>query len=444
MIILKTDQLSILESKLQRSGVRLESKSYPNKAYNRIFYNILSDMGFVDNRSPGKRAIPPNYEELGFDRVAGPPDATDIEQYKYVTNGGDLTDNGLVTQALLFDNDLITDRYHVATLNLLMDLYNQYLGRANDFNHKFDVTQARCRIIDMGMGSDPNCQMHSDVPVDSLTRLSPSNIVAGTYTALYATLAFPEYPNDPQNIIQSVKSGLIQDLSLSFFTADKCTYCSVCLEPMSPFWFWYYCENHGFPGGQTQSGERVVAIMDRADDALTFGLVSDGAVKRAGIILDPFYDGEDPEDIIDNGSEISDNEVQFWIKQLEIELGEHLDTDYIAQIFGRADWNDAAFAVIEKGAKKIDGKSTPDSLRHLPHHSGSATDGKSDKTVKLNLLRNALARMNQIKAHSGDSTARIRKVAKAHLVAHAKRLLPDTKYGVTPPKIEGESKSNEN
>lgn len=86
------------------------------------------------------------------------------------------------------------------------------------------------------------------------------------------------------------------------------------------------------------------------------------------------------------------------------------------------DLPDSSFAVIEKGGKKVDGKTEPRTYRHLPYKDAS---GKVD----VPHLRNALARMNQIVATSPeDSTERIRKVAKEVLTRVAKKVLKNTKF----------------
>ena len=87
------------------------------------------------------------------------------------------------------------------------------------------------------------------------------------------------------------------------------------------------------------------------------------------------------------------------------------------------DLPNSSFAVVEKGGKKDDdGKTVPRNYRHLPYKDAN---GKID----LPHLRNALARMNQIKAWSPeDSTERIREVARKVLVAAAKKALPGSKF----------------
>jgi HK97 family phage prohead protease len=69
------------------------------------------------------------------------------------------------------------------------------------------------------------------------------------------------------------------------------------------------------------------------------------------------------------------------------------------------DLPDSAFASIESGGKKdSEGKTTPRSLRHYPHHD---KDGKLDE----NHLRNALSRIGDPSNHQGG---------KAHLASHAR------------------------
>lgn len=65
---------------------------------------------------------------------------------------------------------------------------------------------------------------------------------------------------------------------------------------------------------------------------------------------------------------------------------------------------DSAFAYIEPGGTKEDGKTTPRSLRHFPHHNASGA-------IDMPHLRNAMSRMMQ--SPFGDN-------AKAHLTMHAK------------------------
>lgn len=103
--------------------------------------------------------------------------------------------------------------------------------------------------------------------------------------------------------------------------------------------------------------------------------------------------------------------------------------DTILKSFGvenRASLPDAAFAVIDKSkvtGKDKEGRSKPDTARHLPHHGPNVKSSTENSSVNLPLLRNALARMNQIKA-SGE----LKSKARAHLAAHAKALLKTSKF----------------
>jgi hypothetical protein len=92
--------------------------------------------------------------------------------------------------------------------------------------------------------------------------------------------------------------------------------------------------------------------------------------------------------------------------------------------YGDASFPDAAF-IIEKGAEKKDGK-TVHKFRHLPHHTKGATDPNAHGTVDLPHLRNALARVNQVKPVK-ESAASYRKRALAHLDRHANKLLKTRK-----------------
>ncbi len=78
------------------------------------------------------------------------------------------------------------------------------------------------------------------------------------------------------------------------------------------------------------------------------------------------------------------------------------------------DLPDAAFAYIEPGGEKDDeGKTTPRSLRHFPHHGMNVKSGSEHNTVDLPHLRNALARAPQ--SPFGNK-------ALPHLKKHAKAL----------------------
>src|SRR5205085_7057281 len=71
------------------------------------------------------------------------------------------------------------------------------------------------------------------------------------------------------------------------------------------------------------------------------------------------------------------------------------------------DLPDSAFAYVEPGEKDDEGKTTPRSKRHFPHHDKSGN-------VDLPHLRNALARVEGGQSDFADK-------AKPHLEKHAKQ-----------------------
>ncbi|MEM3389631.1 MAG: hypothetical protein QW491_09500 [Thermoproteota archaeon] len=90
------------------------------------------------------------------------------------------------------------------------------------------------------------------------------------------------------------------------------------------------------------------------------------------------------------------------------------DTAYIN------DLPDAAFAYIAPGGEKDEeGKTKPRSLRYLPHHNKNVKDPDENDTVDIPHLRNALARLPQ-----ADIPQEAKEKARAHLLKHAKALLP--------------------
>ncbi len=88
--------------------------------------------------------------------------------------------------------------------------------------------------------------------------------------------------------------------------------------------------------------------------------------------------------------------------------------------FGDASFPDAAF-IVEKGAPKEDGK-TPQKFRHLPHHRASVGSPTENSSIDVPHLRNALARVNQVKPVSENASG-YRARAERHLQAHAKAVL---------------------
>jgi len=79
---------------------------------------------------------------------------------------------------------------------------------------------------------------------------------------------------------------------------------------------------------------------------------------------------------------------------------------------------DAAFAIILPGGEKDeDGKTTPRSLRKLPHHDGLVENPNDDDSVDRPHLNNALARLDQTDLSAKDKTK-----ARKHLEGHRDRL----------------------
>ncbi|MEM3646545.1 MAG: hypothetical protein QW334_00170 [Thermofilum sp.] len=108
--------------------------------------------------------------------------------------------------------------------------------------------------------------------------------------------------------------------------------------------------------------------------------------------------------------------------------GEDSQTETQAEAKTEAEWDtayindlpDAAFAYIAPGGEKDEeGKTKPRSLRYLPHHDKNVKDPDENDTVDIPHLKNALARLPQ-----ADIPQDAKEKAKAHLLKHAKALLP--------------------
>lgn len=89
--------------------------------------------------------------------------------------------------------------------------------------------------------------------------------------------------------------------------------------------------------------------------------------------------------------------------------------------YGDKNFPDAAF-VVEKGAEKDDKGKTLQKYRHLPHHKKSVTSATDNGSIDMPHLRNALARVNQVKPVKEGATS-FRKRAKSHLQTHARAVL---------------------
>lgn len=93
------------------------------------------------------------------------------------------------------------------------------------------------------------------------------------------------------------------------------------------------------------------------------------------------------------------------------------------------DLPDAAFALIESGGQKDgDGKTTPRSLRHLPHHNASVKNGSEQGSLDMPHLRNALSRAPQMKLSSA-----LKQRAISHLEAHMRQVEGKKFYSLPAP-----------
>jgi hypothetical protein len=89
--------------------------------------------------------------------------------------------------------------------------------------------------------------------------------------------------------------------------------------------------------------------------------------------------------------------------------------------YGDRSFPDAAF-IVEHGTPKDDKGRTLQQGRKLPHHNKNVTDPNDNGSVDIPHLRNALARVGQVKTQYEDRTSFIKR-ARAHLEKHAKALL---------------------
>lgn len=118
-----------------------------------------------------------------------------------------------------------------------------------------------------------------------------------------------------------------------------------------------------------------------------------------------------------------DSEIKYYLELINKKLAENQakaewSTAYINSL------EDNCFAFCEDTGKKDDeGNTIPKNARHLPHHAKGNGASGTGGTVDLPHLRNALVRLNQIVPVTDTiSTSELRAKAKAHLIAHAKKL----------------------
>jgi len=130
------------------------------------------------------------------------------------------------------------------------------------------------------------------------------------------------------------------------------------------------------------------------------------------------------EDNMEECSEV-DEEVKRIIEELDKMIKEVKEAIIKEREWDTAfinDLPDAAFAVIEPAYQR--GETKDKRCRHLPHHGPDVKNPNEHESVDLPHLRNALARMNQIKPVTDSiSTEELRRRAREHLMRHAKALL---------------------
>lgn len=294
-MIIRPQDLTASEQNMLETFYRLNTQftqspgcTWPAGAHSVLRYAIHRS-GLGNAVTVAGRATVPNYKELGM-RKAGTPTDDDIAAYQSlgVAAGADVPEGSFVCDVILTDSDLMPDRFGIWSFRALAGLTSKYLGRANDTNHSFDQNDASGRLIDLWLGHDPGTALDQRAPVEALRRQDPINGYAGQYVALCGRMLFPAAPGN-RDAIDALRTGLVQDVSIAWARGEA-SVCSVCDKEMGSYWFWEYCEEHGFPGGTTDEGEAVVAIYKEPSDVRVFGHVTDGACRRARYVIDPEAD----------------------------------------------------------------------------------------------------------------------------------------------------------
>lgn len=199
-------------------------------------------------------------------------------------------------------------------------------------------------------------------------------------------------------------------------------------EPVSVEDFLFLCNRRGFEKkhiihlidelDKLKLAEYLLPILDEFNKYFTY---------RKGDFLIPL-------------DEIEDNEIKYYVTELDklIKESDVSIESYFGEISGdeikesKAVWTSAyiktlennCFAYVEvTGEKDDEGRIIPNTARHLPHHAKGNGASGTGGTVDLPHLRNGLARSNQVKPVTDTiSAAELQSKAKAHLIAHAKKL----------------------
>lgn len=234
--------------------------------------------------------------------------------------------------------------------------------------------------------------------------------------------------------ITALQLGIVRDVSVGF-TGGR-TVCSICNGDMDAFAWLFRGADDGdacfhVPGEQyPRKGPDGKALKGELETAT--GLIEDAHLVEVSTV----YRGATPGAAVLKAARMADAGMvpPDMARRLETRFRIALPQSHHAwagwrssEPQERAEWSssyvsnlpDAAFAGIESGGKKDDeGKTTPRSLRHLPHHTASVKSASENSSVDVPHLRNALARVEQMDAGG----AAFRDKCRSHLNAHAKAL----------------------
>lgn len=156
---------------------------------------------------------------------------------------------------------------------------------------------------------------------------------------------------------------------------------------------------------ETRNGQEVAVIQDDYE-FVTCDLVCDPSVDDARITSIESIDTLTIDTLADSRPDIVD---EIEVDALETLIEKKWDRVYINSL------PDIAFAIVLPGGEKDDeGKTKPRSLRKLPHHNETVKDPNEKDSVDLPHLRNALARVSQMKGVTDEQRAK----AQAHLDKH--------------------------
>lgn len=208
----------------------------------------------------------------------------------------------------------------------------------------------------------------------------------------FSNLNFDESSPLAQEWKRAVESRLVRMVSIGFWPG-KCDWAEKSV-------------------GKGKNKESVRYLEVQTSELVELSLCAIGANRGAFIALP------------DKSGQSGDPELLDRVEALRHEVAELRSafdgTEPEDESYGDSSFPDAAF-IVERGAPKEDGK-TPEKYRHLPHHTKGVKSATENTTIDLPHLRNALARVNQVKPVQ-ESAEAYRKRATAHLRAHARVVL---------------------